>query len=414
MEQATPPEGSRPQEPQTTAALLKEIASLRKQNEEQRRELEQLRGAVPPSLGGSDDSLQPSEMHRFKLFPFEIREMIWEYALPKRLLGIQQIQQKHCVVTRLPVPAIAHVCRESRRFAVSRNHKNALPGEFILPDGEEEGKTPPFQPKYVEPACWTWFSPSNDTLMINPRGFKIECFDENDILVWSAEHIIVEENSFWRGFHEDSIGTSHDIFYTQTTDDLVKHVINWATQAYERPYPDRPCWPPVRGRICNLQTVDFAMREVTKIYRNCPPRVLRRLFGSHNSIGLVDLRDQESASEILRLLGYELSQGMDPDEFFRLTNELAESFAFYQSAADELWEDLRPELLGALARACFDTSEKKSTSGGYAKLPMPFMSDGSGLDMEVAWVKDLSERLTIRPVHVFILMDDAAEDTSDH
>lgn len=62
----------------TTAALLEEIALLREQNEKQRRELEQLQGAVPLPIRPSNNSkaFPPNIIHQFNKFPLEIRQII--------------------------------------------------------------------------------------------------------------------------------------------------------------------------------------------------------------------------------------------------------------------------------------------------------------------------------------------------
>jgi hypothetical protein len=397
MEQATPPDSGKSDVQQTTAALLEEIASLRKQNEEQQHELEQLRGAMPLSLRRSNNSLQPSTMARFTHFPLEIRETIWEQALPSRLLGCEDLRQKHVVPTDLFVPAMAHVCRESRSFAASKNHINALPGEFSLLEDE----TPSSRVKDATPACWNWFSPCNDALLINPRGFGGKLYPDNRFLARVAEHIIVEDPLFWRRFRESSYGLNPTIFSEQSTNVLLSQFTDWVRHVYVTPYFDNENSACTRGSICSLRTVDFAMREVTKVDRNCPPSFLHGLFGE-DDFRVVDLSDKKPALEIVRLLGYELFEGIDPDDFFKWSTELADSLDIYHSVADELFQHLEPSMLKALVSSCFEAS-KVEDSGVHGTLPTPFMPEGFELDMEVAWVKELSKRLSVRPVHVFVL-----------
>lgn len=389
---------------------MAEIASLRKQNEEQQRELEQLRAVVSPSLRQChSNSVQPSTMPRFMLFPFEIREKIWEYALPRRLLGTEDIHQKHVVLTNLSVPTLAHVCRESRGFAMSKNHVNGLPGEFdLLGD-----RIPSPRLKDPTPACRTWFSPSHDTLMIRLQGCGFDWSQHKRSLARVAEHIIVEDPTLWRGFQEYSNGLFQNAFYEQCATRMVSAFTDWVHLVYVQSYSDNAnCAGRLRGSICNLRTADFAMRKVTKVDPSRPPRLLRRLFASNDVTRVVDLRGTEPA-EVLRMLGYELSQGMDPDDFLNWTGELADSLSIYQSVVEKPFQRLVPAMLKAVASACFEVSNMES-SGARGLLANPFLPGGSELDMRVGWVKELTERLAVRPVHVFVLGEDKPENQFTH
>lgn len=75
------------------------------------------------------------------------------------------------------------------------------------------------------------------------------------------------------------------------------------------------------------------MTKVTKIGHGCPPSFLHRLLGG-DDFKVIDLGDKETAREIVRTLGYELSQGMDPDNSFQWTDYLIESLEIYGSIAD--------------------------------------------------------------------------------
>ncbi|CAJ2506239.1 Uu.00g003690.m01.CDS01 [Anthostomella pinea] len=76
--------------------------------------------------------------------PLEIREMIWEEALPRRVISAD-----HNESTFLPgPPSIAQVCRESRAFAI----RSGSPRTFDHVDGSPRG---------------TWFDASRDVVLGN-------------------------------------------------------------------------------------------------------------------------------------------------------------------------------------------------------------------------------------------------------
>lgn len=408
MDEGTLPDRARPHMPQTTAALLEEIASLRKQNEDQRHELEHLRAAVLSPLRQSNSSVvqpvQPTTMHRFNDFPFEIRQMIWGHALPKQILGNHGIVQSHLVPKHIYVPVVGHVCRESRRFAKSKNHNKALPGEDAGLTGDTE---PPSRARFgfPTPASWAWFSPCTDALMINTESSSVESNDANHFLARAAEHIIVEDVNLWQGYYEESQGLLDSGMYDQGVDFILAEQTNWVRKVYATPYSESEHDARTHAPICSLRTVDFVMRPVvTQIHRDSPPQFLRRLFGDA-TFRVVDLRDMD---KFLRALGHELSLGMDQDLFFECSSELANALDIYKSVADKYFQHLRPFLLKALVSACFEASQKES-SEGQASLPTPFKPGGSKLNMEVPWVKELNERLTVRPVHVFVIGEDMSE-----
>lgn len=421
MDRATPPDGARPQEPDTTtAALLEEIASLRSQNEEQRRELEHLRGAVPACLRQPSDDpepAQPSTMHRFMEFPFEVRQMIWGYALPRQILANQDCNTSYLVVTdELHVPPLGHACRESRRFAELKNHAAALPGAE-----PRRGPKPRWMDRrrHPKPARWTWFSPSTDALVISALGFDApasggKSYGANHVLARAAEHIIVEDFGEYDEVSEAVLEV--DPRYDEVIDVLLSKLTQWAQKVYARPYSEvaREDCAPARAPVCSLRAVDFSIGEVTTIEpQDCSPQLLRRLFGGA-TFRAVDLRETD---EFLRALGPELSQGVDPEFFFRISGDLGSALTMYTTIADDFFRHLRPVLMKELVSACFEASTKGS-SQGHEALPMPFNSvhgvsvprvlnidvgSSNILNMDVPWVRELDERLTIRPVHVFVL-----------
>jgi hypothetical protein len=388
---------------------LEEIASLRRQNEEQRSELEQLRAgamqvAPPLQRPNKNNPPGPTEtMHRFMEFPLEIRTLIWDQVFTRRrLLGAEGIRQQHTVPTDLPVPDVGHVCFESRRLAKAMNHISALPGEFNLLEDE-----PPRVPaKDLTLGCWTWFAPSTDAFLFNTREFGGALLEHNLRLARLAEHIIVEDLWYWRGFHKVVNGGAYHPFFDENMDAIFSHCSQWLSDVYKSKPQDPNSRRGRCGTVCNLQNLDFAMREVTKIDRDCRPSLLKHLFGD-DDFRIIDLGDLDDVIAIYRMLGYELSQGMDPDYFFHWTAELSESLEIYESIAEQFFDPLEPVILHTVASACFEASINPGDGGvppPHGGLPTPFKdgSDGAELNMDVEWVRQLGQQLTVRPVHVFV------------
>lgn len=386
MEQVTPPDSGQATVQQMFATLLGEIASLRKQNDEQQRQLEHLRRDLSLCLERSNDTPRRSRMPHFKCLPLEVREMIWEYAVPRRLLGFEGVTQKQGVLPSLPVPAVAQVCRESRRVVMSRKSFTALSGRST----HLEGPSQLWRLEYTKSSFWTWFTPRKDALLINPRDFKpYEQYQRNHRIVQSAEHIVIEDCALWYGFCE--IGMDDDDFVT------LKRLSTWVHDLWREP----DLIPSSGDAAYNLRTVDFAMDTVTKVDRSYPPNFVRRLF-AEDQVRIVDLTDKEAVRGIEDMLYHELCQVMDTMLHLEFPTALQRSCISFRAAAADLFPQVRASLLSALA----DSYHGSSCLGGpkpLATLPSPFR-DGE-LDMEVFWVKELAKRINIRPVHVFVRDD---------
>lgn len=151
MDQFTSSDSGQATVQQMFATLLGEITSLRKQNEEQQRQLEHLRRDMSLLLDRPNDTLQPSRMPQFKHLPLEIREMIGELAVPRRLIGFEGIDQDADVPSVLSVPTVAQVCRESRRVVMSRKSTTALTGQ----SDHLDGPTQLWRLAYSHSVLWT-------------------------------------------------------------------------------------------------------------------------------------------------------------------------------------------------------------------------------------------------------------------
>lgn len=384
MEQATPSDSGQATVQQMFATLLGEIASLRKQNEEQQRQLEHLRGDVSMLLE-CPNTIKPSRrMPHFKRLPLEIREIIWELAVPRRLLRFEGVEQESSVPSALSVPTIAHVCRESRRVVTSRRSITALTGQSDHLDGPSQMWRLTFSPH------WTWFTSHKDALMINPERFRpYEQYERNHLIVQAAEHIIVEDSWPWPQDFDWGF-VDHSNRYT------LQRLSSWVHKLV----PEPEYTGSTRDPAYNLRTIDFAMRPVTKIDRNYPPNFVHRLFAG-DRVRIVDLRDKETVRGIDAMMHHELSSVMDSCTMPGMdwdTDLMSASKAF-EAAASSLFPRVRSNLLIAFAR-CYYQASWVLGHESRATLPSPFR-DGE-LDMEVTWVKELTKRISIRPVHVFV------------
>ncbi|KAJ5774793.1 hypothetical protein N7457_009689 [Penicillium paradoxum] len=89
---------------------------------------------------------------RFSTLPIELRLMIWEFAVPMRIIEvgepcdpdiIPETDLRKAWLLNLKYPAIAHVCHESRQIALA---KVKLPEQFLL------------APDYLTDSRWWWKS----------------------------------------------------------------------------------------------------------------------------------------------------------------------------------------------------------------------------------------------------------------
>lgn len=383
MEQITPVNSDQPTVQQMFATLLGEIASLRKQNEEQQRQLEQLRGDMSLFLQQPVNPLQSSRKPQFKHLPLEIREAIWELTVPMRLLRFEGVRDEKHVPSALSVPTVAHVCQESRHVVICRKDLIALSGRSNHPRSPSQL----WRLTYKNSAGWTWFSPSKDALFINAGNFMpTQRYHSNQGLVDAAEHVVVEASPLWTQFGDIEDGEA-----AMLRDQLV----NWLREVP----PLRAKSPSTRDPSFNLRTIDFAMDTASDIDQNFPPNFVRRLFDGHN-VRIVDLRDKETVREIEDMYAHELCKVTDSHNLPEWPSALAESLGTYHRNAGFLFPHVRESLLTVLAGTYHKASQvgHQTTS---ATLPSPFKGDGK-LDMKVTWVEQLVKHVDIRPVHVFV------------
>lgn len=407
--------------------------SLRKQNEDQQRQLKHLQRDMRVSLllGRSYNAPETSKDTQFTQFmriPLEIREMIWELAVPSRLLRVDTLEESESIVpSALSVPTVAHVCRESRRVFLSRKQVDGLTGGSSHLRGASQlwrlrdtGSGDLWKPVY-----WSWFTPHKDALLLSPDSLDMERGDYHPIIL-AAEHIIFDHAEVWPEF----LRPRHE--REETEEDMFARF--WNVWDHFPPKAKSP--PPPGGPAWNLRTVDFALNSVTKIDRNYPLNFVRRLFAGE-SVKIVDLRNTEAVRGIQQMLFDELLQCMNSGWCSPLLcTGLQKSLAIFKAGGAKLFKHLRAWLIEELIRRyheCSFVDPQKSC----ATLPSPFIprsseeygeadgeedgeddgedygdledepksAPGRELDMKVTWVKEFTERFTIRPVHVFVRGD---------
>ncbi|KAL1871877.1 hypothetical protein Daus18300_004510, partial [Diaporthe australafricana] len=289
MEKTTPVDATQPTVQQMFAVLLEEMASLRKQNEEQQRQLDHLRNDTGILLGEAKKSQNASGFSQFTRLPLEIRRMIWRLAVPSRMLGLEHATKDKNGPVSLSVPAVARVCRESREVLLSRDCITELSGRHVHLSGPSQlwrlgvGKL----------AHWTWFTPDTDVLLVNKGNFS----DWHYGVAPTAKHIVIDCRSVkqWRASHRPG-GLFPDL---GGKTDVVDRLLCWL-KGYE---PNLACRPDSGvDPAYNLRTVDLAMNGVTKIDRNYPPNVVHCLFAGED-FRVVDLRDEEDVRRIELLMG---------------------------------------------------------------------------------------------------------------
>ena len=311
--------------------------------------------------------------------------MIWELAVPARLLRFEGVSEETHVPSALSVPAVAHVCRESRRVVMSRKRLTALSGRSTHSCSPSQL----WRMTYGNSACWTWYTPYTDVLLINGGNFwPCQQFHSNQGINFATKHIVIENCELWTEFWPG--GIVEEVIVQQ-------QLINWLREVPPlRGYPSSTRDP---SPSYNLRTVDFAMGRVVKIDRNFPRNFVRRLFaGDH--IRIIDLRDEETVHGIERMFEHERCQVTDSCNLSEWPSALKDSLATYKAAADFLFPYVRTSLLTLLAGAYHEAPHAYYPKSG-ATLPSPSGSNGE-LDLKVTWVKELTKRVSIRPVHVFI------------
>ncbi|KAK7921582.1 hypothetical protein PG985_009604 [Apiospora marii] len=169
----------------------------------------------------SQDTISPSSFHPFARLPPEVRNQIWDLALPRRVVSINEclwskdyhvVDGKYIITRprdryatyvlgfdrrRYGPPGVAHACREARAVAgegrvVSVDQYRSIPEEYLSRHELAED--------WVE---YTWFDPERDTLLVEldypnntsyPRtAFETHAIQDIEELASCVRHVIITD-----------------------------------------------------------------------------------------------------------------------------------------------------------------------------------------------------------------------------
>ncbi|KAI0843780.1 hypothetical protein F5Y06DRAFT_255816 [Hypoxylon sp. FL0890] len=135
---------------------------------------------------------------QFMRLPPEIRFMIWDLALPRKIICLQEIDRDtedhsfssyHFASTSLP-PSVAQVCRDSRHVACHTGRLMPIRNANVYPPNLTPGKMPSW--------CrtqWAWFDPRLDSLYLRPLTDHLRSIDAILELTRCAQQVTLDGGS---------------------------------------------------------------------------------------------------------------------------------------------------------------------------------------------------------------------------
>ncbi|KAK7756120.1 hypothetical protein SLS62_001712 [Diatrype stigma] len=324
-----------------------------------RRQLDELRRLVVATHRGSSGPGQsaPPAFPQFSRFPPELRHLVWRAAVPKRLFCADRSCED--VSFALSVPAIAHVCRESRRVALGLGRL--------------------WRMTYGRDPSWSWYTPDRDVFLVRAA--------EERILPWYAiEEIAIEPPEDWLDDPDEFL--PEEAFIDRLT------ACKWGSP----------------NMFPHLHTVDVLMRKPTLVDKSWDPAVVSKLFGG-DSVVVMDLTDSAAYGRVQELL-YEGGPGQRNTEEDDGTLDLIDQgtrghgslawrdleFGRYVVNYSSLWRRARQQLL---EKYIFNKAFWTPLTREYAQLWDWDMNP----NMEIPWVRDAVNSFRIRPVIIFALLD---------
>ncbi|KAI1411769.1 hypothetical protein F5Y13DRAFT_165000 [Hypoxylon sp. FL1857] len=135
---------------------------------------------------------------QFMRLPPEIRFMIWELALPRKILCLEEIDRdtedhsfaSYQFVTSSPPPPVAQVCRESRTVACRTGRLMPIRNAVVYPPDITPGKMPSW--------CrtqWAWYDPSLDSLYLRPLTDHLRSLEAILELTTCTQHVTLDGGS---------------------------------------------------------------------------------------------------------------------------------------------------------------------------------------------------------------------------
>ncbi|KAH0431611.1 hypothetical protein CcaCcLH18_06915 [Colletotrichum camelliae] len=155
-----------------TIELLEKIARSQRVLERRVDAMEKMVLSYPPPPSSQEET---SSFPQFRRLPPEIRHRIWELAIPVRALRLRR--GRGGFIPTLRPPAVAETCREGR--AVATAHGGGMVSVTGCGKGEEERR------------CWSWFDGRRDVLELE-RWVSLERDEPRSVreLVSRARHVL--------------------------------------------------------------------------------------------------------------------------------------------------------------------------------------------------------------------------------
>ncbi|OTA65184.1 hypothetical protein K449DRAFT_403793 [Hypoxylon sp. EC38] len=136
---------------------------------------------------------------QFMRLPPEIRFMIWDLALPRKMLCLEEVDRdieehnfaSYQFVSHLPPPSVAQVCRESRTVACRTGRLMPIRNAIVYPSN-------PLWPGNMMDWCrtqWAWFDPRLDSLYLRPLTDHLRSLEAILELTRSAQHVTLDGSS---------------------------------------------------------------------------------------------------------------------------------------------------------------------------------------------------------------------------
>ena len=281
---------------------------------------------------------------QFKKFPPEIRDMIWEAALPPP----RWVRYQYKLLTTLPAPNVAHVCKESRIIALKQGSRHAFqfPGDWKR---------------------FTWFCPSQDTLCVGIEHIdELHTHEGNQDSHSSPLFPVVEHVAFAyarpvNGYPDESCDHWADLAFLQT---YLSHVLNHMRNV----------------KVVNLSLAYCYLEYIWK------HKTARTILGSGND-RIVDLTDEKEVEDVSKV--FSSSEATES-----LAGHLLRSQKAVQGVSEEDKNKLDPTRSWGRYMELVKRNWHQGRRSGYDK--------STNIDGENDWVKSLPAELPqIRPVFIF-------------
>ncbi|KAI0884787.1 uncharacterized protein GGS22DRAFT_164343 [Annulohypoxylon maeteangense] len=210
---------------------------------------------------------QTPRFPQFRRLPAEVRFMIWDLALPRRMVGLKESfgndteefdNPRYEFISKLPPPSVAQVCRESRAIACQSGRLVSIRNS----------------PVYL-PSClrvqWTWFDSSRDSLFfrLSMSGYSLHPIRD---LTSRAQHVTIDYETF-----DDDVYNFFESLFTPSSFPQLK-TIDIVGETYTQPERSDPVLESrVFTRDCNHPiSIEKHNQSVKKAF-------LRKLKTNHSS-----------------------------------------------------------------------------------------------------------------------------------